>query len=141
MRAINIALSIMCIALTAAAPQSVWAQDEAGGAVERHYCTQFGPFFLRFDPDKAAGVFSILPNDDLGAMVGVLEDRTLTGSWIENDSKGAIRLVFSEDWSSFEAGYTVAPDQENWREGWTGYLPPAGDPPSFDIADETFLCR
>ena len=51
-------------------------------------------FFCALTRIKAAGVFSILPNDDLGAMVGVLEDRTLTGNWIENDSKGAIRMGF-----------------------------------------------
>ncbi len=140
MRAIIIAYFILSAFLML--PATAQDSDEMDVGVERNYCTQQGPFFLRFDPDKAAGVFAILPNNDLGAVVGALADRTLTGEWIEtDDSKGAIRIVFSEDWSSFEAAYTIAPDNDNWREGWTGYLPPAGDPSSFDIGGETFLCR
>ena len=139
MRAIIIA-SIMMGAFLAL-PATAQNSDELDAGIERHYCTQKGPFFLRFDPAKAAGVFAILANNDLGAVVGALEERTLTGEWIETDSKGAIRMAFSEDWSSFEAAYTIAPDGENWREGWTGYMPPAGDPTSFDIDGETFLCR
>ena len=137
MRMIFIALSAFSALLSLPAA----AQKNFDPGVERHYCTQHGPFLLRFDPEKAAGIFSILANNDLGAVVGALEEQTLTGEWIETDSKGAIRMVFSEDWSSFEAAYTIAPDGENWIEGWTGYLPPAGDPPSFEIAGETFLCR
>lgn len=139
MRAIIIASYLIGAFFTL--PALAQNSSEMDPGIERHYCTQKGPFFLRFDPDKAAGVFAIIPNNDLGAVVGALTDRTLTGEWIETDSKGAIRMVFSEDWSSFEAAYTIAPDGENWQEGWTGYMPPAGDPPSFDIAGETFLCR
>ena len=145
MRTIIVALTAIVFASTSLAVQKANAQESNASAtaeaIERHYCTQHGPFYLRFDPEKAAGVFAINANNDLGAVVGALEDRTLTGEWIENDSKGAIRIVFSEDWSSFEAAYTIAPDQANWREGWLGYLPPAGDPDEFDIAGETFHCR
>lgn len=117
------------------------AQDATADSVERFYCTQYGPFFLRFDPDKAAGVFAILPNNDLGAMVGALDGQTLAGEWIEVDSRGAIRMEFSEDWSSFTAAYSVAPSLDSWEEGWAGYLPPVGDPDSFVIDGQTFRCR
>ncbi len=113
----------------------------AAQSAERYYCTQYGPFFLRFDGDKAAGFFAVLKNDDLGAVVGVLDGYELSGNWIETGGKGPIRMTFSEDWSSFEAEYAVAPDTENWISGWTGYLPPAGDPAVFDIDGESFRCR
>ena len=141
MRTIIVALTAI---MFVSSPVNGQKSDSASSnveAIERLYCTQFGPFFLRFDPDKAAGVFAINPNNDLGAVVGAIEDRTLTGEWIEVDSKGAIRIAFSEDWSSFEAAYTVGVDSTEWLEGWFGYLPPAGDPDEFEIAGETFHCR
>lgn len=118
------------------------AQDGAvQDSVERRYCTQQGPFFLRFDPDKAAGVYAILQNDSLGVVVGSLDAFQFVGTWYEMDKTGPIKLEFSEDWSSFEATYAVAPDKVPWQTGWTGYLPPAGHPVTFEIGGETFRCR
>ncbi len=109
--------------------------------VERFYCTQFGPFFLRFDPDKAAGVFAILRNKDLGSVVGALSGRTLEGEWAEVDSRGEIRIAFSDDWATFDAEYTIHHTPDEWRGGWTGRLAPDARPHSFDADGQTFYCR
>ncbi len=111
------------------------------GSVERRYCTQFGPFILRFDPDKAAGIFAILPNNDLGSIVGALNERELTGEWIEVDSRGEIRIQFADDWSSFSAEYNVASNPENWHSGWIGNIAPEATTTKFTVDDMTFYCH
>lgn len=110
-------------------------------SVERRYCTEFGPFFIRFDPDKAAGVFAINGNNDLGSIVGVLNDRQLEGEWMEVDSHGQIRIAFADDWSSFDAEYSVASSPERWRSGWSGHLPENETVVSFEVDGVTFDCR
>lgn len=115
--------------------------DDMQAPAERRYCTQYGPFFIRFDPDKAAGVFAILSNNDLGSIVGALDDHRLEGEWIEVDSRGDIRITFSEDWSSFEAEYSVAGAPDRWYGDWTGRLPENADVESFDVDGTTFRCR
>jgi hypothetical protein len=129
------------IALTLLFGTALAQDDDAQDSIERRYCTQQGPFILRFDPDKAAGIYAILANDHLGVTVGSLDGFIFEGTWYELDTTGPIRLEFSDDWSSFEATYATAPDKEPWRTGWTGYLPPAGHPVTFEIGGETFRCR
>lgn len=114
--------------------------DEPPTTVERYYCTQYGPFFIRFDPDKAAGVFAILTNGDLGSMVGVLSDHSLEGEWIEVDSRGEIRMTFSEDWSEFEAEYNVAANPEKWYSDWNGHLRPEDGAETFEKDGTEFRC-
>lgn len=121
-------------------PPSTYAADETV-SVERRYCTQYGPFFIRFDPDKAAGVFAILQNNDLGSMVGALNGRRLEGEWTEVDSRGDIRIHFSEDWSSFEAEFNVAAAPDRWYDDWTGRLPEDSNADSFEVDGTTFRCR
>lgn len=110
-------------------------------SVERRYCTEFGPFFIRFDPDKAAGVFAINGNNDLGAIVGALNGNQFEGEWMEVDSHGQIRITFADDWSSFDAEYNVARSPDRWRSGWTGHLPQNEAVVSFDVDGVTFDCR
>jgi len=117
------------------------AQTAEIAAIERTYCTQYGPFFIRFDSDNAAGVFALPADHDLGVMIGLLHKQTFAGKWIKIDESGAIHLVFSEDWSSFEAAEDAAPNEDGWTAGWAGYMPPAGDPAQFVIDGETFVCR
>ena len=109
-------------------------------AIERHYCTQYGPFFIRFDPDKAAGVFTIHNNGDLGSIVGRLDGLTLDGEWIEVDSRGEIRLEFTSDWSRFEARYNVAGNPETWHGNWTGILRPADAPATIEVNETEYRC-
>ncbi len=139
MRTVRITLLAAAIAL----PLSVLPAHAAGEteSIERSYCTQFGPFFIRFDPDKAAGVFAILQNNDLGSMVGALDGHRLEGEWIEVDSRGEIRITFADDWSSFEAEYNVAAAPDRWYDGWTGRLPENDAVDSFDVDGTTFRCR
>ncbi len=115
--------------------------DSTAPSVERRYCTQFGPFFVRFDLDKAAGVFAIRANHDLGAMVGTLSNHQLDGAWMENDSRGRIRMTFSDDWSSFEAEYSLDSEPESWRGGWRGVLPANGEPTELARDGTTYDCR
>ena len=131
--------SLIALLLLIAAPAA--AQDKPPAFVERYYCTTAGPFFLRFTEDKAAGVFSVLANGRLGAVAGAMDGHAFSGEWMDTDRRGGMRLSFSEDWSSFETAYSVAPDHHNWLSGWTGYMPPAGDRPTFVIDGETFRCR
>lgn len=113
----------------------------AAPSIERYYCTQFGPFFIRFDDDKAAGVFAILPNDDLGAIVGALSGRELNGEWIETDNRGEIRLQFSDDWRVFDAEYNIHTEPGNWRSNWAGRLRPANEPASFTHEGVLYRCE
>lgn len=131
------ALTALAVLITAVTT----SQTAQAKSVERYYCTQYGPFFIRFDPDKAAGVFAILPNNDLGSIVGSLNDRTLEGEWIEVDSRGEIKLTFSEDWSRFDAEYTVSDDPDNWLGGWIGVLKPNDEAAVFEHDGVTFNCR
>jgi hypothetical protein len=108
--------------------------------IERHYCTQFGPFFLRFDDEKVAGVFNIFANNDMGSIIARLEGKTAAGGWIEVDSKGDIKFEFSEDWSSFDAAYSVGPNNGNWRTGWNGKLRPDATTGRFERNGVTYLC-
>ena len=134
------------------------AQDPtSGGGVEQRYCTPSGPFLIRFEEDRAAGIFADLPPRGAeppptlarkekaprvpGAMAGALSDRALEGTWTLAERRGAIRMTFSEDWSSFTAAYTVETAPEEWTGGWTGYLPPAGDPDDFVIDGERHHCN
>ena len=133
-------LATMACLLPLMAQESEQAVRETNSA-ERRYCTQYGPFFVRFDPDKAAGVFAILTNGDLGSMVGRLEGRSLEGIWVENDSRGEIRMRFSDDWSSFEAEYNVETVPEKWYGDWTGRLPPGDDATEFEHEGTTFRCH
>ncbi len=130
-------LGMLCLA---PAHQVSSLAGENDGSIERYYCTQYGPFFIRFDPDKAAGVFAILSNDDLGSMVGRLEGRRIDGTWEEVDSRGRIRLTFSEDWSRFDAEYTVAGNPLEWHGEWTGYLRNDPDVQEFTRDGEAFRC-
>ena len=127
--------------LGAATARQADASAADGVAIERRYCTQFGPFWVRFDPDKAAGVFAIHANGDLGSMVGVLEGDRLTGIWVENDSRGQIRMSFSPDRSTFEAEYNVESEPDEWYRGWLGRLQPEACPAQFDHDGKTYLCR
>jgi hypothetical protein len=124
--------------VSACAELSLWMTSALGEPVveaapapspgsERHYCTQYGPFFIRFDAEKAAGVFAILTNGDLGSMVGALEGNTMAGEWIEVDSRGAIRLFFSDDWNRFDATYNLTDDRQTWHGDWTGHVRPEGE--------------
>ena len=117
------------------------AADEPQTTVERYYCTQYGMFFIRFDPDKAAGVFAILPNSDLGSIVGVIDDHSLEGEWIEVDSRGAIRMTFSEDWSEFDAEYNVAANPEKWYSNWKGHRRPKEGVETFERDGVEFRCE
>lgn len=100
---------------------------------------------IRFDKGSAAGFFAALPEyeptNTPGAMAGDLSNQTLHGVWVLTNKRGFIRIEFSEDWSSFIAAYALEGDAENWRSGWMGYLPPAGDPPTFIIDSDRFYCE
>jgi hypothetical protein len=120
---------------------AIVAQEEPTISEERYYCTQYGPFFIRFDADKAAGVFAIFNNGDLGSMVGVLKGHSLEGEWIEATSRGVIRMTFSEDWSKFDAQYNVATNPEKWYSNWKGHLRPAHDVTTFTKDGIEFRCR
>ncbi len=133
--ALILATSIIPTSLMAAPP----TQSET--SKERRYCTQFGPFILRFDPDKAAGIFAILPNNDLGSIVGALDGFQLEGEWIEIDSRGQIRITFSEDWNSFNAEYNVASNLDHWNGGWVGQIAPDATTTQFTKDDLTFYCH
>lgn len=139
MRTIRSILLAAAIAAPLLAP-STHAAEEAP-SVERRYCTQYGPFFIRFDPDKAAGVFAILQNNDLGSMVGALNGHRLEGEWAEVDSRGDIRIHFSEDWSSFEAEFNVAAAPDRWYADWAGRLPENSGVESFEVDGTTYRCR
>jgi len=123
------------------APLVVSAPEVPSPGTERHYCTEYGPFFIRFDTDKAAGVFAILTNGDLGSMVGALVGRRIEGKWTEVDSGGDIRLEFSEDWSSFEAEYNLTAAPETWHGDWRGQLRPSDDASSFVRDGVEYRCR
>lgn len=133
--------AIAALGLFMANNQATIASDtQINKSVERYYCTQFGPFSLRFDSDKAAGVFAIFANGDLGSIVGHLRDHHLEGEWIEVDSRGKIKIDFSDDWSSFKAAYNVAPATGNWRTGWYGRLRPESKPSEFTVDGQTYKC-
>ena len=132
-------LAVLLCTLNTASWAATTSQADHG--IERYYCTQFGPFFLRFDPDKAAGVFSIFGNGDMGAIVGHLNDQNLDGKWIENDNQGSIKIQFSEDWSRLDASYTIAEAPNEWRHGWTGFLKPDEHVTSFDKDGLTLQCK
>lgn len=134
-------ISILTVAIIFVSPVSAASPVSNDESIERRYCTEFGPFFIRFDPDKAAGVFAINGNNDLGAIVGALNGRQLEGEWMEVDSHGQIRINFADDWSSFDAEYNVASSPDRWRSGWTGHLPENEAVISFDIDGVTFDCR
>ena len=136
----------MALPVSPAAAQANF-QTDFSGAMEQRYCTQSGPLMIRFDRNRAAGFFAALPEPAgaardraPGAMAGVLANRTLEGVWTRIDKRGAIRMGFSEDWSSFVAAYSLEDDPENWLSGWMGYLPPAGDPPDFVIDGDSYHC-
>jgi len=125
---------------------------QRGDAAEQRYCTQSGPFMIRFENGRAAGIFAALPlpggagsglrtGPGPGAMAGVVASRTLEGVWTLSDRRGLIRIGFSEDWSSFIAAYAVEADPSEWAGGWMGYLPPAGDPADFVIDGERYHCE
>ena len=117
-------------------------RDPGYGAdrVERYYCTQYGPFFLRFHRQDVAGVFAILMNDDIGAVIGRVDGQSFVGRWLEIDNSGDIKIEFSEDWHSMNASYSVDSDPETWRHGWLGRIRPAGKPASFKHDDVAYLC-
>ena len=106
-----------------------------------HFCTQYGPFALRIEDRLVAGVFAIRTNGDLGSFAGTLEGQTMTGEWIEPDSRGAIVLEFTEDRSRFVARYNVDSNPEHWYEDWIGILRPGDEVDSLDEAGTTFLCE
>ena len=108
--------------------------------VERYYCTQYGPFFFRHDGDKMAGVFAILTNRDLGAVVGTIEERSFSGRWFEVDSAGDIKIEFSNDWTSFDAAYAIDGEPNAWRRGWVGRLRSGDSPTSFEEGGVTYRC-
>lgn len=137
------ALIAAAVLICLTAPSASQTGDD--GVSEHRYCTQSGPFLLRFDQMKAAGFFAALPEYEPasgpGAVAGSLSSRTLEGVWTLPDKRGSIRMGFSRDWSSFVAAYALEEDPENWISGWMGYLPPAGDPPTFIIDGDRFYCE
>lgn len=110
-------------------------------ATERYYCTQYGPFFLRFDDDKLAGVFAILSNGDLGAVVGTLDGNVMTGRWYENDSAGDIVIRFTPDRGAFEAEYRIDGAPADWYREWRGVLRYADGGARFKLGDTDFRCE
>ena len=149
----NHALTLWACLTLLTAPAAAQQAALPGEAVaEQRYCTQSGPFMIRFDRDRAAGFFAALPPPQEpeapgaqaerapGAVVGVLFNRTLEGAWLQTDRRGVLRMGFSDDWSSFIAAYALEDDPETWRSGWMGYLPPAGDPPTFAIDGDQYHC-
>ncbi len=134
-------ISILTAAIIFVLPASAANPVSNDESVERRYCTEFGPFFIRFDPDKAAGVFAINANNDLGSIIGILNGHQLEGEWMEVDSRGQIRIAFAEDWSRFDAEYNIAGSPDRWRSGWTGRLPENETVVSFDVDGVTFDCR
>ncbi len=138
-------LRTLCAILIAGSISSApaWSAVPISGenSVERRYCTQYGPFILRFDPEKAAGIFAILRNNDLGSIVGALNEHQLEGNWIEVDSHGQIRMSFTDDWSSFTAQYNVASNPDRWNGGWIGHIAPSPETTEFDVDDVTFYCH
>ena len=119
-RAMRTGLALLSFCVLGAVSPVTASQDATRPSVERHYCTQHGPFFIRFDDAKAAGVFAILSNGDLGSMVGQLNGTTLEGDWFEVGSRGRIVIEFSSDFTRFEAEYNVADAPETWYRGWLG---------------------
>jgi hypothetical protein len=109
--------------------------------VVRHYCTQYGPMFLRIDGNQLAGVFVILTNGDMGSMVGTIRGRTMDGEWFEPDSDGDIVIRFESDWSGFNARYNVSSRPAVWHRNWVGQLRPPGNPVTFELDDTTLLCE
>jgi len=134
-------LFVFCALLLCTVP--VLAQSDSGvfPGEDRVYCTQYGPLAVSFADGKAAGTYRILEHGDVGAFSGALSEFELMGEWIETDSRGAIRILFSSDWSSLEAAYTVIPDTEVWNTGWSGYMPPAGKSTSFELEGVTYRCQ
>jgi len=130
-------LSVLCMSFFLMCLPAPLAASDA----ERHYCTQYGPFYLRFDPEKAAGVFTIFANGDMGSVVGTLDDQTLTGEWIEVDNRGPIRIEFSPDWTKFDAFYALAAAPDTWHGDWRGHLRPQEDTVSFERDGRTFQCK
>lgn len=142
------ALASAALFWTAPAAAQTSLSADFTGAMEQRYCTQSGPLMIRFERNRAAGFFAALPDpageayDGVpGAMAGVLANRTLEGVWTQTDKRGAIRMGFSEDWSSFVAAYALEDDPDIWLSGWMGYLPPAGDPPDFVIDGDLYHCN
>ena len=141
-----------CLTFLTAPAAAQQAAFPGEAVAEQRYCTQFGPFMIRFDRDRAAGFFAALPpapepettgaqaERAPGAVVGVLVNRTLEGAWLQTDKRGFLRMGFSDDWSSFIAAYALDGDPDTWRSGWMGYLPPAGDPPTFAIDGDQYHC-
>ena len=143
------------LVLVAGAARAAQTPDR-GGVVEQRYCTGSGPFLLRFEATRAAGIFADLPQRGAeppptlarqdkaprvpGAMAGALSGRRLEGAWTSAERRGTIRIRFSEDWSSFTAAYAFESAPDEWTGGWTGYLPPAGDPDDFVIDGERHHC-
>lgn len=143
--------ALALLALPAAAQADI--ETGAGSVMEQRYCTQSGPFMMRFQRNRAAGFFAALPEaagagpesaqpqNAPGAIAGVLVNRTLEGVWTQTDRRGFVRMGFSDDWSSFVAAYALEDAPETWRSGWMGYLPPAGDPPTFVIDGDRYHCE
>lgn len=109
--------------------------------IVRHYCTQYGPMFLRIDGNQLAGVFVILTNGDMGSMVGTIRGHTMDGEWFETDSQGDIVISFEPDWSGFNAQYNVSSRPAVWHRNWIGKLRPSGNPVTFELEDTTLLCE
>ena len=116
--------SIALTVLTTLALQQPAAQAPAPVAREFRFCTQHGPVFVRLQGSQGAGVYSILGNGDIGAFVGRLEGRTLEGRWYETDSRGEIRIAFTEGWDGIALQYR-ADGEARWRGDWDGVPPPA----------------
>lgn len=134
-------LLILSAALTlpSASAQDTGAQILPGE--NRLYCTQLGPLLISFARGKAAGTYRILGEDRVGAFAGTMSDFELLGEWLEQETRGSIRILFSSDWSSFEVAHSIAPSTDEWRTGWSGYMPPAGTRASFKIEGETYFCQ
>lgn len=134
-------MKLISIAILTAAALGASGASASEASPELRYCTQYGPFFIKFDHEKAAGVFAILTNGDMGSMVGRLNGQTLEGEWIEVDSGGQIRIEFAEDRSSFEATYNTRNNPEKWHSNWTGRLPDDPDAETFTADGVLFRCR
>ena len=114
-------------------------QDKA--PVTRSYCTEIGRFEIMFDDDEVSGSYSLIPKNSLGAIWGKLEDRTVTGRWVDGDGQGEIIIQFNRDFSWFTTKYRNDAHPETWYDdSWHGALKPSGKS-LFTREGKTYRCE